>query len=368
MADDQNKSKNNRAPNSLGAGTFQSGLESLGRKFLSQDADYINTKMKADELDRAASDIPEMLQSPQWHGAMSGHQMKLRGREMASQAKGMSTMMRSMNSIGDHAESFLGRDQLRNEMKSGSLSMAGATDPVKMGNINAALTDQATKLTEALKKLHDGTEKTAEQMSALRETAHESAQNYDKLSTANSMRQQSMANYSQMANAIGGGFMALSGGAQQIMVSQRLGQQANIAGYAGLENEKYSMYQKAQGGDVMSQLMLSQWDNAEGFGRSLKTGINVSQGLRLGGGAAQTAAGGLQVASALSPGQAVVGTSDAANAAISGGMNVVGGVTDMAVTGANMVRGVDSGAADIAGRQARMQAMQQVLALSLIHI
>lgn len=349
MADDQNKSKNRRAPNSLTDNSFESAAERLGRKSLAQDPDYFATEAILSRFQSAADAVPEVTQGPVWQQKVDYYKNRLSYREDFARAKGVTSVLREMNSIGEHAEGFLNKRGIREEVRSGSISLIGANEPVKMSNINEALTQQANKLTEALKQLTEGAGKSAEELSQLRQQAFEASKNYQKLTKANANNNNRMNSWSQTASAIGGGFMAAANAAGNILVSQRLGQETNRAGYANLENEKYSMYQKATQGDVMSQLLLAQWGGAEAFGKELRTGVKITQGLRLGGAGAQTAAGGI---TAYATG-GLVGTGDIAN-----------GTAEIASTASNMARGVDMGMADIEGRRARMESMRALLAIS----
>lgn len=169
---------------------------------------------------------------------------------------------------------------------------------------------------------------------------------------------------SQVASALAGGFGAIGGAVEAVMVTQRLGQLQNVSGLASIENEKYSMYQRARQGDVQSMMLLPQWQKAEEFGAELHTGQQAANYAYLTGGIAQTAAGGIQTAEGLiqknpfsQAGAVVTGNmGSSTNEIIQGGLNLTVGAATSVTTGMDIRRDVSAGAAGIQGTSTNMAA------------
>ncbi len=255
------------------------------------------------------------------------------------------------------------------EIRSGgiNISSGGQMKNISTGDIGAATIEQSRILANALKELAEGVSKTDDELAKLRSTAEESAENLDKLQRAGG----GGGGYSgsQVAGAAAGAFTAAGGAIQQIAVSQRLGQVANIAGFAGIENQKYGMYSGARGGDVMSQMLLSQYGSAQKFGRELKTGQQAAVAAYTAAGVLQTTAGGLQIAEGSAQKANPLAYASGAStqntqAIISGGQNVVQGLSTTATNTFDLARGVSTNAAAIQGTQADMEARRALLQVS----
>ena len=170
-------------------------------------------------------------------------------------------------------------------------------------------------------------------------------------------------------NAYSGMFAAGGSAIREIAVNQRVGQVQNISGYAGFENQKYDMYKGARGGDVMSQLLLSQAQESERFGNQLYAGQQAANTAFVAGGAAQTAAGagqafegGIGKFNPISQFLGTAGTST--NETLQGSQNMVQGAAGTAIAGTDLARGVSASAAKIQGQQADLEARRALLGIS----
>ncbi len=279
--------------------------------------------------------------------------------------------IRNLAEMGQVATGLLNADAVAKEVNSGSVSISsgGAMQQVANSDVNKEVMNQARALANALKELADGAGKTDEELSKLRNSADESAANLEKLQDA----QRAGAggggnNNANIAMGLAGGFNALGGAAQQIMVNQRMTQVANVGGFAGLANQQYDMYTKARGGDVASQLALSQFGEADQFGMEMKRATNVVQGLGVAAGVAQGAAGGIQMAEGgaqkFNPlAYAAGASSNNTQAVITGAQNLTAGAATAAIHGTDMARGASAQAARLAGIQSQMQARMAVNAV-----
>jgi hypothetical protein len=273
--------------------------------------------------------------------------------------------MRGIAEKGQEANKILSAESIANEVRQGSVSInqGGQSQQIKNQDISQEIVNQARTLAQALKELSDGANKTDEELSKLRETAQESAENMEKLQEAQSAGGGRGIPGSQIALAAAGGFNAVGGAAQQILVNQRLGQVQNVAGFANLANEQYDMYRKARGGDVLSQMTLAQLGGNEDFAKEMELGTQISQGLyaagstiQAGAGIAQAVEGAGQKINPLSYG---AGTSTQNTAlAIQGAQNFVQGTAQTATIASDMLARVSSGQAILAGTQTRTQALQ----------
>lgn len=164
----------------------------------------------------------------------------------------------------------------------------------------------------------------------------------------------------QLASA---GFQAVGGAIMAIGVNQRIQQQSNIAGFAGIENQKYDMYSRARAGSVQDQMLLGGLDSASMFGQSLKNWTRIGQGAQIAGDIAQVGAGVAKVgaSAASTPGGFVGGGwAQTANVASAGAQDIIGGAASAAVNTSDLARGTSAGANAIAGHQARMEALRQL--------
>lgn len=268
--------------------------------------------------------------------------------------------LRGLSEMGGVANQLLTAESIGNEVKAGGVNISSGT--IANDDISKEILNQARNLSNALKELADGAGKTDEELSKLRNTAEESAANLDKLQKADGMGggggRGTVMGY---LGAAGGAFNALGGAAQQVMVNQRMQEVSNIGGFAGLANQQYDMYAKARGGDVASQMALTQFGEADQFGMEMKRGTNVAQTAYLASGALQTAAGGMQVAEGLknAPTAGYL-NSGVGNNLAQGAQNIAQGISTVGVTSIDMAKGTSAQAARLAGIQAQMQARQAV--------
>ncbi len=278
-----------------------------------------------------------------------------------------------LNQTGKSAEDFLTAKDIGEQVRSGSvnISKGGQSVAVDNADIGKAIANEAEALRKALSDLANSAGKSAEELDVMRKSAEESAENFEKLQKAQAAGGGNGASGAQWASAAGGMFNAVGQGIQQIAVGQRLGQMGNIAGYAGIENQKYDMYKSGRGGNVLSQMLSSSWSDAEGFGKQLKTGQQAAVAAYTAGGVAQTAAGGFQVVEGLKDkgtgliGGSLAGTSGiATQEVLQGAQNVVQGASTTAVNISDLYRGVSTNAAAIQGTQADMTARRELLKVS----
>ncbi len=275
-----------------------------------------------------------------------------------------------LNSIGGRADDLLSARGIGQELSQGgvNISRGGAATKVATGDIGSALAQEASALKTALSELANSAGASSEKLEELRSKAEESAENFDKLSKAQNAAGGGGASTAQIAAAGAGMFNAVGSGIQQIGVGQRLGQMGNIGGLAGIENQKYDMYKSGRGGNVLNQMLSTQWSDAEGFGSELKDAQNAATDAFALGGVAQTTAGLAQIgegsAQKLNPGAYITGNStNNTNTAIQGMVNTTQGATTTAVAVADRLRGVSAGQTTIQGTQADMAARKELLAV-----
>ena len=273
--------------------------------------------------------------------------------------------MSDLYKTAGQAQGMLNFNQMASDMRQGgvNISKGGQTMSIGAGDVNKALEDEARNLTETLRKLQQETDTTSKSFKKLKDEAEESAGNFEKLKEASSMGGGGASGSQKMA-ALSGGFNAAAGAAQEILVNQRFRQIANISGLANIENQKYDTYRTAAAGNIQSQLQLSQFGRAEGFGGSLAKGQLAALGLQAAGGVAQTGAGYAQMVEggaqknplswAVS---GVMGNAGAAtNEVIQGGLATAQGVATTATTGFDIGRGLSTTSARIQGVTSYMEA------------
>jgi len=278
-----------------------------------------------------------------------------------------------LNQIGQSADAYLSAQQIGKEISQGgvNISKGGQSMQVSNADIGKALGQEADNLKKALSDLANSAGKSAEELDTMRKSAEESAQNFEKLQKAQAAGGGNGVSGAQWAAAAGGMFNAVGAGIQQIAVGQRLGQVGNIAGYAGIENQKYDMYKAGRSGNVLNQMLSSQWSDSEGFGAQLKTGQQAAVTAYTAGGIAQTAAGGFQVAEGLKDkgtgliGGSLAGTSGiATEEVLKGAQNITQGLSTTAVNGMDLIRGVSTNQVAQQGIQADMSARRELLKVS----
>lgn len=259
--------------------------------------------------------------------------------------------LRHISDMGAKAESFLENRNLLNEIKNGSISLGGDQGNIPLHKVNAEITKWSETLTKSLKDLAEAAEQGTEGLEVHREKAEEAS---DILSKLFKVRDGGGGDIvSGKLRAIGGGANALGSVTQEIAVNQRLAQMSNIAGFAGIENLKYDTYRKAQAGDVMSQMMLSQFGDAEEFGKELGVGAIAATGLNAVGGVANAAAGVVDFKTSFTPG-----------GKINAGLNIVQGVGSAAASSANLMRRINESSATIQGTLSSVEAKRALMQIS----
>lgn len=279
--------------------------------------------------------------------------------------------IRSLGEMGGVANGILNAASVAQEVQSGgvNISQGGKLGKIANSDVEKEVINQARALSQALKELAEGAGKTDEELSKLRSTADESSENLKKLQDAQKAGAGGGGNNNaNIAMGVAGGFNAIGGAAQAIMINQRMQQMSNAGGFAGLANQQYDMYSKARSGDIASQMALIQFGDADQFGMEMKRATNTVTSLGIAAGAAQATAGGIQMAEGgaqkFNPAAYLAGSSTAnTQAVIAGAQNVAQGGANIAVGSADLARGTSAEAARLAAIQSNMQARQAVNAV-----
>ena len=246
-----------------------------------------------------------------------------------------------------------------------SINSDGGSQHIARKDIGTALNSETEKLVKAFEKLQEAVSKGEKDLSSYNEKIEDASKNIEKLKTAQGGSDEKRGNTMAYLSAAAGMFGAVGNGAQQVLVNQRMQDVNNIAGFAGVANQQYDMYRKARGGDVASQMAMSNWDAADTFGMEMKRGTNVAQSAYLAGSAVQTGVGIAQAAEAGAQKINVVShiagnSTNNTQSLINGMQNAVQGGVATGVTGMDMARGSSAQAARLQGIQARMQAHQAI--------
>lgn len=337
-------------------GSLQNTVANLGQRALNISEGLYNSQGEQDPQ------RVRILQKLEARRNSAVNEMGTIDAAMRSQrSQGMDPQSRANNlyNVGAQARGMLGQQSLSDEMRGGSINImsGGKAQSVSMGDVNKELAEQARGLTKALMELETATDKTRE---GIKKEAEERAANFEKLREVAGMGGGG-ASGSQKLAAAAGAFGALGGAAQEIFVNQRLQQVANVSGLANIENQKYDTYRSASAGNIASQLQLSQYAAAQGFGGSLAKGQLTALGLQAAGGVAQTGAGVGQAieggAEKWNPITYALGTnSGPTNEMLQGGLNAVQGAATTATTGFDIGRGLSTTSARIAGVNSYMEA------------
>lgn len=294
-------------------------------------------------------------------------------KEMAGQAAAMGaqarmgldpkSQMASLFGAGQHAQDILKKNEYEEDVKKGTGKFGGMSG----SELKEAETAAATRLTDALAKLTDGTEKTTEQLEDFKKQAKDAEKDLKDISgikeAGGGGGSRTAANVAAFAGAAGSAFNIAGNLIQQVGVNQPLSQARNIAGFASIENQKYQMYKGAAGGDIQSQLMLSQWGNAENFGKRVGNNAENAVIARGASGIAQAAAGTARVASDLNPVSDLLNSQGAVNSAIQGGLDVAQGAATSVEASTDLYRRVSRSATQQAGTGEYMNAAKQLTAV-----
>jgi hypothetical protein len=288
-------------------------------------------------------------------------------RQMRSMGLDPQSRIESLFSAGERAQRAVSAQEISRQLASGSGEFGGKS----LQDLRQQEVTLSQQLIQQLDRLKDSAGKSAEEINKMRESAEKTAEQLEK--TQEAISQTGGGNmrggtYGAL-NLLAGGFGAIGQAFQQIGVSQRIGERANIAGYAGIENQKYATYKAAAAGDVASQLMLSQFAAAETFGRDIKSAAQVSLTAYAAGSATQIAAGGVRAYEAAlqkaNPAAYATGTSTQNSIALmQGAQDVIQGAASTAIIGADIARGVTPNQSAIAAIQADLQARRAIMAVS----
>jgi len=252
---------------------------------------------------------------------------KINGQDPASQR-------RKIIEAGRQANQVLSSYGIGNDIKGANggvaISEGGISRSVSQNEINSEMINQAKKLSDALKKLTDGVEQTEEQLAELKETS----ENFNKLQSADKLipsGQEKTQNTVSTLNNISQGFGILGQTGQSLMIDQRMGQLNNTAGFANLANERYNTYRQARAGDVASQHSLLDEQNASKFSTEMVKATNLTNLAYGVGSAAQTAAGGIKLATTLNPIENTTSTAQVNAIRQDAVLQTVSGVAGMAI-------------------------------------
>lgn len=345
------ESKRNAAMNSIGA---------LGQRASGIAEGLYN--------DRGQQDPTKLAQLQQVYAQRNRLVNSIGGMDVAQRQQRMlgldpQSRMDDLFSAGKGAERTLFREGIAGEMRSGQGELGGKS----ASELRQREIQLSQQLVDALEKLKDVAGKSAEEIDKMKESASKTAEDLEKVKEARGFAGGGGNRYDNAANMLsfaGGAFGAAGSGISQIAVNQRLGQVGNIAGYAGIENQKYQTYKSASGGDVASQLALSQFGGAESFGRDLRLGANLAVGANVAGGVSQMAAGGVRVASTMNPGENLFATSSVMSQRLQGIGELIQGGVNAGVSGGDLLRDVSGSQASIAGVNAQIEARRQLAAVS----
>ena len=281
--------------------------------------------------------------------------------------------IRNIVEMGKEANRVLSVENVANELRQGGVNIFqdGQSRTIASENIQQEIINQARRLADTLKELSESAGKTDEELSKLRKTAEESAENMEKLQDAQALggdgRRRPPTGV-QIATFLSGAFGVASGAMQEIMINQRFGQVSNVAGFANLANEQYDMYRRGAAGDILSQLTLSQYAAAENMATEIREATKYVQNAQIASGVAQGFAGGLMIKEGLKDkvtglvGGSLTGTSGIATEQImTGTTNLVGGIATVGTVGLNKLRDVQEGQNALAAAQAQIMARQALM-------
>jgi hypothetical protein len=262
------------------------------------------------------------------------------------------------------AARMTGAADITKELNNGGITISrdGQQQMVKGGDVNRALQDEAKSVTKAFKELADAAKDPTKDLGALREKLEETVANFDKLKDAAGGG--GGASTSSRLSALAGGFAAAGMAAQEIGVNQKLREVSNVAGLAGIENQKYDTYRSAAGGNIAAQLQMAQFGAAQGFGKDLAFNQTTANILNTAGSVAQTGAGyfkavegGAQKNPLSWAVSGVMGTAGTAtNEVQQGVLDMATGAANTAVNATDISRHISTTAAKIQGTQSYLAA------------
>jgi hypothetical protein len=245
-----------------------------------------------------------------------------------------------LEKMGGHAEDILRANNMQDAVRGGAIKFS----PEEMKRAEA---EASTRLVEALNDLRSAAGKTKEELALLKDNAEEAAKDFEMLHEAQAAGAGKgpndyarWASYMGTASGIAG---AASNLFQNVGVSQPLQMMGNIAGYGGIENQKYDMYRAAIGGDMSAALRYGGINMNHAFGKFLTTGTGWSKGAQTAGGLFDATGGLLQIADPTSA--ASGGVSQGFGSLAQGGSNAISGGLDLA-------QHVSTSQAEIAGYHA----------------
>lgn len=272
--------------------------------------------------------------------------------------------LKNLTEMGQQANKILDSEAIGKEVQSGgiNISSGGKGATIANADVNKEVVNQARILADALAKLSSGAVTAEEDLGKLRSTADEAAENMKKLQDGQKAGAgNGGGNGANIAMGVAGGFNAIGGAAQQIMINQRMQQIGNTSGFAGMANQQYDMYSKARGGDIASQLALGQFGESDKFGTEMKRATNVVQGAGLIAAGAQATAGVIQATEAAGQkanplAYASGASTNNTQALISGTLAATQGVANAAVITSDITKNTSAQGNRLAGAQADMQA------------
>lgn len=270
---------------------------------------------------------------------------------------------KSLLMMGDKAQGIVGFSKLQEEIKAGK----GQFGNMSKDDLQKKEVEAAQKLVTALDELRGAAGKTKEELSKLNKNAEDAAgelKNVQEAKAAGAGSNGGNKLGQAYASAISNLALTAANTIQNIGIAQPMQQMSNVAGYANIENQKYSMRHSAIGGDMTARMNLGGWDAAQGFGSRMANNAGWVLGARGLAGGATAVAGGFQTAEAIGQTSNVVGwglgnAEHVKNVTEAAGTTVEG-LSIVASTGMDALRHVSTSSAEISGVNASMAATKEV--------
>ena len=180
------------------------------------------------------------------------------------------------------ANKLLGQSQLSQDIASGGISINRDGQTVKIGtaDIGRETINQAGRVQGAQAKLDAAVAQNVPNLQPFNDALKEATAGLTKLHEAagtvgdsggapGSSFARKMGMVSDIAQAASAGFMASSFQQQNINVGIPMQRAANIAGTSAIENQRYQAYKGSQQGDVLSMMMMPEFNRARQFGQEM---------------------------------------------------------------------------------------------------
>lgn len=256
---------------------------------------------------------------------------------------------RALIGAGDKAAGVLHYNKLEDEIKSGK--GLGALNPIELRKKEA---EAAEKLIKALDELRSSAGKTKEELDGLNKNAEDAAKEFEEISEAKGMPGggDKYASEKIIAGTVAEALSIITSAFQNVAINQPMQMVSNVAGAAGIENEKYNMWHHALAGDMTARMTLGAWKTGDAFGDQQAGRANFVHGAKMVTNTVGAALGGVQM------GEAVVGSagtllgSSRVEAAAQGAKSLVSGLAGDVEEGAAWYRQTEKARLRIDGTHA----------------